>query len=244
MSRYLTPSKIGLLVLVAIYTDSAVPSNGIVPILSFVTSRTVPRSVADCDGHLPPSSPSLSLTISDFEVVLKGLQSTVPGRTLHDKFLERLWAVNSLHSLHEFFRNLKNMVAQTVPTAENAALKDKILLARTSPLGVFVRRAQLEFTRLQFDDTVKLWTNFMRFRQPSEGTWRKRNSMAPLLSFDENFADLEVDPRAELVTAVYPRLGEDNKAGMELSTEEMERLLEFQIEKLQSMSDLLSLQLF
>jgi len=238
MSRYLTPSKIGLLVLVALYTDSSVPRNGIVPILSFVTSRTVPRSVTDCDGHTSPSSPSLSLSIADFESTLKGLESTVPGRTLNDKFLEKLWAINSLHSLHEFFRNLKNIVAQAIPVAaEDGAPKHKILLARTSPLGIFVRRAQLEFTRLQFDDTVKLWTNFMCFRQPSEGMWRKRNSMAPLLSFDENFADLELHPQAKLVAAVYPSLGEDNDSAMELSTEEMERLLEFQIEKLQSMFD-------
>lgn len=239
MSRYLTPSKVGLLVLISLYTDSMVTSDGIIPVLSFVTSRTVPRSVADCDGHVPATSPSLSLDIADFDLILKGLESTIPGRTLQDKFLEKLWLIDSLHSMHEFFRNLKNIVAQIGPPAQQAnPTRGKILLARTSPLGIFVRRAQLEFTRLQFDDTVKLWTNFMRFRQPSEESWRKRNSMAPTLSFDDNFSDLQVDPHGKLVAAIYPGFGNDETSELELSTEEMERLLEFQIDKLQSTFDM------
>jgi anaphase-promoting complex subunit 5 len=239
MSRYLTPSKIGVLALVVLCTDATIPSGAIIPILSFITSQVIPQSTSHCDTHLPARTPSLALSIADFEAVTKGLESIVNGRSLYDKLLERLWSIDGLHALHEFMRDLTGIL-QNIGSPQHiegeSPAKGKILLSRTSPLGIFVRRAQLEFTRLQFDDTVKLWVAFMKFRAPSEVSWRKKNPAAAVASFDSNLAELGLEPDAELVDVVYPGLFMNGENHLELSTDDMERLLDFQLEKLQSRS--------
>jgi hypothetical protein len=67
--------------------------------------------------------------------------------------------------------------------------------------------------------------------------WRRKNPHAADLSFDENFKALDIGPESNLVEAVYPDLRTAGTDALDMSTEEMERLLEFQIEKLQSKID-------
>ncbi|KAF2674965.1 hypothetical protein BT63DRAFT_449952 [Microthyrium microscopicum] len=243
MSRYLTASKVGLLVLVILYTDSDVPTQAIIPILRFITSRVIPQSVSDSDGSKPISSPSLLLSVDDFERCLKPFPVTagLPGRNLYDKYVEKLWALNNLHVLHEFFRDLKNVLVDpkspSPPAAQAGSGRNVIQLARVSPLGVFVRRAQLEFARLQFDDTVKIWEAFVKFRAPSERTLQRRTSTATTLTFDNNLSALHISPDSALINAVYPNFQQVKSKPEDLSTEEMEKLLEFQIEKLQRLGN-------
>jgi len=239
MSRYLTSTKVGLLVLLVLYTDSCFPPDAIIPVLSFVTAQSVQQTVFNCDSKAPLPEPSVASTIWDFANVLKGFQSAMPGRTLHDKFLERLWAINSLHSLHDFFRCLENALAKPRPgnTAQPVGKKDlpgKVAIARVSPLGIFIRRAQLEFARLQFDDTVKLWTSLVQFRAPSEASWRKRKPSAPQAAFDCNYAELKLDSDSALSRAVYPELNSTTKTCSTKGSQEVEHLLEFQLENLRS----------
>jgi anaphase-promoting complex subunit 5 len=254
MTRYLTPSKVAVLGLVTVYTDAAVPSNALIPILSFIIAQVLPQSASQCDSHLPSATPRLALSISDFEHLTTPFDTTVPGRNLYDKFLDRLWAVTSLHDLHAFFRGLTSLLPKSparnrrsAPPVDDDKDNDKpthkIPLTRTSPVGIFVRRAALEFTRLQFDDTVKLWLAYVKFRAPSETAWRKKNAGAGAsdtvsagLSFDANFAELGLEPDSPLVHVVYPDLHAPQNSRMELSTDDMERLLDFQLEKLQSKS--------
>ena len=235
MIRYLTPSKIGLLVLIALYTEAMVPDDAIIPILTFITSRLIPQSVSVTDTSNDSTSPSL--LISDFEKVTRGFETTIPGRTLHDAFLRRIWAISSLHALHNFFRNLSRILTKPRPQLLlEPPPDDKILISRVSPLGVFVRRAQLEFVRLQFDDSVKLWISFIKFREASEPLWRKKRPSIGVFGLDSNLADLDLGPDSDLLHVVYPTFNHGREYEPELSTEEMEKLLDFQLEKLQRTS--------
>jgi anaphase-promoting complex subunit 5 len=227
------------LALISLYTDAAVPNDAIVPILSFITSRIIPQPATELDNTSQSAAPALSM--SDFEDLTKGFKATMPGRTLHDAFLQKLWSMNSLHALHDFFRDLSKILTKTrtQPQADpqnDDVPKSNILLSRVSPLGVFVRRAQLEFTRLQFDDSVKLWVAFVKFREVSELLWKKKRPSAGAYSVDLNLADLSLGPDAPLAHTVYPNMYDNSEYEPELSTEEMERLLDFQLEKLQRMS--------
>jgi anaphase-promoting complex subunit 5 len=239
MIRYLTPSKIGLLVLIVLYIDEIVPNDAIIPILSFITCRLIPQPASKLDSASQAADPVLSM--SDFEDLTKGFMATMPGRTLHDAFLRKLWAMNSLHALHDFFQDLtkiltKNRTQPLVEAQNDKAPKGKILLSRVSPLGVFIRRAQLEFTRLQFDDSVRLWVSFTKFRNVSEPLWRKRRPSVGSSTIDSNLADLSLGTDAPLANIVYPSLQDNTEYEPQLSTEEMERLLDFQLEKLQRTS--------
>jgi anaphase-promoting complex subunit 5 len=239
MSRYLTPSKIALLALIRLYLDGTVPSSGIIPILSFLTAQLIPQSTAQDDRQAPLSIKSLSLSISDFETVTKPFEVArgMPGRFLYDALLDRLWSIDHLHALHAFFRELSAMLVDphsTKNVAEEAEEKPLMLLSRVSPLGIFVRRAQLEFTRLQFDDTVKLWVSYVQFRTPSEAAWRKRNPGARTNAFGSTLGMWDIGGNQSLEAIMYPSLRDGDSDGMELSTEDMERLFDFQLERLQS----------
>jgi anaphase-promoting complex subunit 5 len=240
MSRYLTPSKIGLLSLIRLYLDGAVPSQGIILILSFLTKQIIPQSTTTQDDSQSTSSgPSLSLSITDFEAITKPFTVArgMPGRFLYDALLDRLWNIAHLHDLHAFFRELSGILADSRSHPDAAAIvedRPAMLLSRVSPLGVFVRRAQLEFSRLQFDDTIKLWISFVQFRAPSEAAWRKRNPGAKVNAFGSTLGMWDIGANSGLEAIMYPGLRDGHSDGLELSTEDMERLFDFQLEKLQS----------
>lgn len=240
MPRYLTPFKVSLLVLVKLYCDSVVPNSAVVPVLSFIVSHIVPSTAPSNITDDCSSSHTLNPSIHDFEIITSVHVSSVPGRTLLDLFLKKLWNINSLDALHVFFNNLHDVLARTKEEAQREAEAgispptSRILLSRTSPLGAFVRRAQLEFTRLQFHDSVRLWDAFLRFKEPTAATWAKRSSSASCMSFDSNVVDLALRPGDALLTAAYGHLQYMNDSEEMVSTDDIERMLGFQVEKLQS----------
>ena len=237
MSRYLTPSKIGLLALISLYSESNVPSAAIVPILSFVISFLIPGSSSE--EHVGQSK-DVSFSIEALQRATITHASGIPGRTIWDLLLKKLWETNSSDALYGFFDNLSFILARPrddLSRDEQTSGQKCILLSRTSPLGAFVRRSQLEFTRLQFHDVIGIWNNFIHFREPTFTFWKKRNPDArkgvvrltlneELLDPDSNLA-LLVDsvslkePLAKATRAIY-------------STDDIEKLLEYQINQMQS----------
>lgn len=253
MARYLTPASIGLLCLIELYTDSAVPIPSTVPILSFIISHLLPPSLLRprdylADNETREDNANFIISIEDFEALLAACPSAsgFPGRTLWDIFLMKLWDINSLHALHDFFGRRSHLIIKTredtqmdtdigIPPPSQAM----ILLSRASPFGAFVRRAQLEFTRLKFQDTLKLWTSFIAYRQVTLSTWRRRNPSAGTWSFDAMLegADKEWDQNMlqTLVNVAYPNIFTHHGTSDRLvSTNDVEKLLEFQIEQMQS----------
>jgi anaphase-promoting complex subunit 5 len=240
MSRYLTPSKLSLLVLVSLYCESVVPNRAIIPVLSFLVSHLVPPTGPTSDVSASSKAPESTVSIAEFEALTAAHPSAVPGRSLLDLFLKRLWSINSLDALHSFFHGLGDHLGRTPDQIKADATGTtstrpygRILLSRVSPLGVFVRRAQLEFTRIQFQDAVNLWTSFIAFRAPTEGTWIKRNPASAGIPFDASFVDLGNEQSLELLHACYGpnRLG--NPEATTFSSEDIEKILEFHLDRLQ-----------
>lgn len=240
MTRYLTPQKINLLVLISLYCDSTVPSSASLPLLSFISSQILSPVTSGFQSHSSSGSASIETTIQDFQDVTAGLASYIPGRTLSDLFAKKLWSINSLDALHTFFENLHNLLASPKGEAlEGTALeqKDRIALSGTSLLGAFVRRSQLEFTRLQLDDTIRLWADFLTYKKSTEPAWRRRNQSAGPVSFDVNVQELGLYEGSPLMDVAYGCLTENRQPGPNFSAHDMEELLKFQVESLQSQSD-------
>lgn len=241
MARYLTPSKISLLCLISLYTDCLVPTSAVIPILSFIVSHLIPLETPNSSHNSSSLSPrSFIITIADIQKACSNFPSGVPGRSLWDLLLKRLWEINSFDALHVFFDRLNALLVKTREEQQKDAEQgmvsfpsNRILLSRTSPLGTFIRRAQLEFLRIQFHDAVSLWKSFIGYRQPTWATWRKRNPLAGRESFDVN---LDGDVLHERLTnAVYGRdPGRAAPMEGEVSTDDLERLLEFQVDEMQS----------
>ena len=233
MSRYLTPSKIGLLSLVSIYVEDVVPSASTIPVLSFVLSHLLPVDAAT----LRRSGRKPALQIEDFENAVFPHASSIPGRTVWDLLLKRFWEINSFDALHLFFDSLKTLLARTrdeeAQAEEDGTTHEgpPIRLARTSPLGAFVRRAQLEFVRLQLDDSIALWKSFIAYRDPTLSSWRRRNPNASRLSFDAQLGDCT---NLQINEMLYGSNTEVVLRDASASTDDMESLLEFQIDQMQS----------
>jgi anaphase-promoting complex subunit 5 len=249
MSRYLTPAKVSLLALIDLYTDGAVPNDGIVPVLSFITSHIL-------DGGSPcmtskssdrwekvESTVSLMITIRDFEKVLNPILSSIglPGRRLWDKFLDKIWCIDSLHALHEFFDGRLALLERPKDLRQSDSLEqarqDQCPIARNSPLGMFLRQSYLEFAKLPFHQASELWTSFVQYRQPTEKQWKRRPRKFGRLSFDNvlvhgegewgaSVNDIAIVPYADVLLA-------DQGTNEPVSTDEIESLLEFQIRQMQ-----------
>lgn len=251
MARFLTPSKIGLLALIELYTDAIVPTASTIPILSFIINQLLPSTLPKIQHNASASASSTNLSflldLKSFESLLSAhpAASGLPGRTLWDYFLEKLWDIDSLDAVHEFFATRSRLLAKTREEIKKdgeiglpPASADIIILSRTSPFGSFVRRANVEFERLRFGDAQSLWKAFVRWRQGSRSYWARRKGLLNRWAGDKALGDGEdewgADATEMLELVAYGWLNiEDGKEGC-VSTDDVEKLLEFQVEQMQS----------
>ena len=107
----------------------------------------------------------------------------------------------------------------------------RIRLSKTSPLGAFVRRAQLEFTRLQLDDGIDLWKRFVVYRQSTLSDWQERNFGYTKNSFDANLVG-RFDGRIQEI--LYGESETTRGKYANASIDDMDKLVEFQVDQMQS----------
>ena len=239
MSRYLTPSKIGLLALAFLYTEGVVPTSETTAVLSFVISCILPD--ASHPGDLPTTDISHVVPIATYENNLASHDSAIPGRTIWDLFLKKIWSFDCADSLELFLSSVPSLLAKSREQLlreresgeEISEHAGRIL--RTSPLGAFIRRAHLEYTRLQFYDAGSLWQAFLAYRLPTKHAWEKKNPSNGRSSLDSNFSDIHIDASHPVAQIMYGKLATENGEDGGLSTYDVERLMEFQVSELQSM---------
>ena len=235
--RYLTAQKISLLVLTRLYCSSSLPSSATIPILSFILSNSIPPARSSARPQRSTNSnQDTAFSIDAFEHVLQEHASSMPGRTLLDQFLKQMWEMNSFDSLHALFDGILDLIAPAPPTAQDEEASDRIYLAKTSPLGAFVRRAHLEFTRLQFDDSMKLWSSFIKYRAPT-AQWTKRLAGLASSGVDSVISEMGLRPGDDLYEAAYGHLDEQEEDGAGMGQDDLNRILEFQLDRLQKFGD-------
>ncbi|KAH6651809.1 anaphase-promoting complex subunit 5-domain-containing protein [Truncatella angustata] len=261
MSRFLTPAKIGLLALIELYVEKAVPISAMVEVLSFTTSHLIDSDITrsvNASGHWKKAESTVSLVISiaDFEKVLGPYTAAagIPGRSLWYVFLDKLWKINSLDALHEFFERRADLLAKTKEeTRRDAEMgieppdAEAIVLSRNSPLGAFIRKGQLEFSRLRFENAFELWKDFVKYRQTTAAYYRKKTPSFQRLSFDNVLLEGEhgwgEDIEAIASVAYGDMLRDDPTSTLPVSTDDIEKLLEFQIEQMQKYGNRIPLEI-
>lgn len=255
MTRFLTPPKIGLLALIELYTQDVVPTASTIPILSFILNQLLPSTAKTAHPQAtPPQNPlPFILTLDTYETLLAAhpAASGFPGRTLWDQFLHKLWNIDSLNALHEFFDQRTNLLAQThdenkrdgemgIPPPDG----NMIFLSRTSPVGSFVRRSEVEFERLRFSDALALWISFSKWRQETQRYYSTKVGLLGRWAGDKALEAGEikwgVDATEMLETVAY---GIDITGHQEgcVSSDDIEKFLDFQVEQMQSERFLLAL---
>lgn len=239
MSRYLTPSKVALLCLIHIYTEGVVPNSSTIDVLSFLVSYLSPLGAEDASSPAEDGTIQYSASTEALEKALVTHPSSVPGRSVWDLFLRKVWSIDSSDAMEVFFAGLSGTLMKTREEqlrerdAGLAPESGRMRLARCSPLGAFVRRAQLEFTRLQFHDSIKLWKGFVKYRLPTYRAWARRNPSNEQDPVDINLLELGLSANSHLAQVAYGNIEDDQEDYRYVSTKEVERLLEFQIGELQ-----------
>ena len=236
MSRYLTPSKIGLLALISLYTEAVVPSAAIVPVLSFVISFLVSSRLSDrhSPGH---SSCEVSFPVETLQKATITHASGIPGRTIWDLLLKKLWEIGTCDALHTFFDDLSHILQKAREEShhdEYQRIHKRLLLSRTSPCGAFVRRSQLEFTRLQFHDVIGVWKRFVDFREPTFVFWKKRNPNARKGVIALTMNEELLHPNSTLAALIGSAFPGGSVGEIKYSADDVEKLLEYQINQMQS----------
>lgn len=240
MSRYLTPSRIGLLALAFLYTEGVVPTSEATGTLSFLISHILPD--ASRPSEVPTADVNHIVPITAFEAQLAARASGIPGRTIWDLFLKKIWSFNCADSLELFLSNLPSLLAksreQLLRERESGEEfgEHRGHILRTSPLGAFIRRAHLEYTRLQFHDAVSVWQAFLTYRLPTKPAWEKKNPSDGGNNLDANFSDLHIDSSHPIAQIMYGKLVTEDGEDGGLSKYDVDRLMEFQVSELQSMT--------
>lgn len=250
--RFLTPARVVMLALLELYVAEAVPSYAFLNVCSFLAGELIESG---------PSDPGMSgrswskaqrtvgtiVSIQDFEALLLPHMSAIglPGRRLWDVFLKRLWDLNSLHKMQEFFEYIPVMLALTreekrrmAEAGQDIPPEETIRFTANSPCGKFIRRCYLEFFRLRFHDVGHLWKEFVRYRQPTVAYVSKRYHDLPALSFDSVLQEGQhewLDRTGDVASVVYGDVLVDPQAAqLPVSSEDAEKLLEFQVDQMQS----------
>ncbi|CAI6335826.1 unnamed protein product [Periconia digitata] len=230
--RYLTPSKISLLVLVNLYCSSGVPSSAIVPVLSFILSQCFPTPPSAARVSRVAKHHDISTSVHAFEDILHRHASSMPGRTLLDVFLKNMWEMNSFDELFNLFDRLGGLLTRPSEEELRNHSVERVYLSPTSPLGSLIRRARVEFVRLPFDDAIRLWSAFIAYRAPT-AQWTKRLAGLSSLGIDSVAADLGIKSGDGLYETAYGRFSGEEATEYALSLDDLERLMEFQLDRLQ-----------
>lgn len=237
MSRYLTPPKVGLLALISLYSDSVVPSASTIPILAFLVSHLLPPGPSQLRTASTVPKHGNRAAIDSLQQATIGQASGIPGRTIWDLVLNKLWEINSFDALHVFFSNLSLLLEKPGEEQDaediGAPKASRVRLSRASPLGAFVRRSQLEFTRLQFHDGVALWKNFVTYRNPTLPQWRRRHPGVGS-NPDVNLEEAAGEPTDRIWNVVYGGPGSEGRKETSFSTDDVEKLLDYQVDQMQS----------
>lgn len=245
MSRFLMPSDIGVLALVELYTEGAVPSGAIIPVLSFLASHTgidITKDSSNPQGRWQKAHDDILLanSVKAFETLLHPFPAAVglPGRRLRDLFLGKLWAIDSLDALHGFFDSLPMLLAtkeeiRCMVEPEDGPQTTRVPLMSNSPLAMFVRRAHLEFNRLHFEDASNLWKDFIVYRQPTASAWVRRKPSSSPVHFDK-VLDLGASEWGEGATSIESiTYGDLSATRVSASVHCLDRLIEFQVAQMQ-----------
>ena len=237
MARYLTSSKIVLLYLIRIHIDGHITIDATGPVFSFLLSHVVPEntqglSFADSDHRNV-------IPVSAFETLLAPLAAVKVGRTLWDVFLLYLWSVTTQAALYDFMTTLPAFLSKTKEqiqresTTGQETRSNSGKIVRTSPLGAFIRRCHLEGDRLQFQDTIRLWEDFVAYRHGTRQAYDRKNAAEGRHSLDDNLTSFGIDASHPIAQIMYGHLETEEESTSGFSASDVERLMEYQVSELQ-----------
>lgn len=236
MGRFLTPSKIALLVLAQIYIKGLIPFASTGQVLRFLLSRIL----FDADASDRDIFSEDVGSVSDIEHSLFDQPSVVPGRSIWDLFLKYIWAIDCADALEWFISDMSQYLGKSREELlkgrdEGLTPEPNTKVVRTSPLGLFIRRCAIEYMKPQFQESMVLWLEFVGYRMPTKASFARRNPQLVRNTFDSVLSDLEIDYNHPVAGIVLRPLIENMESECKpYSIYDSEKLMEFQVSEMQS----------
>lgn len=229
MPRFLTPARVCLLVALEVYTQDTLPTlptQSALALLDLISQHVV--SIGDSPGgDVQEKCAFASSDITYFADRLRLLPSNMPGRSVYDLLVVRLWQFNSVDSLHDFTETMSHYRIRPSPSRDPFTAPSPAAFTAGSPFGQHIRRCWVEFTRLQFEDAEALWKAFVAYREPSHRDWEVKNQETAVKQLEEvNVVSVPSLPR--------PSDGESAlQSGANAAVVDADTLLHFTIQRLQ-----------
>lgn len=209
MARYLTPAKICTLILIESYLQSRDDPDSDAKLLDLITEQLIENNGASPYGrgsyyktdandiHGPPGD------ASSFAAPLASIPSNFPGRTQYDDFVQTAWMVADLDQLHQLFDR-----ALAILTPENP---EERKVTPASPIGHFIRRCNVEWTRLRFADSLALLNAYKSYIAVTWDSWtRTQPDAAKSYTMKETNQDSIPHPIPTTSSATAPMISNDD----------------------------------
>lgn len=225
MARYLTPGRLCTLALIQIYINNDVTEGSSLQLLDSIAiqigiNSSISQTAPEADLLLPRKD------ATSYASELSQWQTKFPGVSVYDDFLSELWKIQHADQLQTMFEQLSQLFR---PSAEGSHEEEAPKLSRASPIGQFIRRSYVEYTRLQFADTLHLWNAFVTFRAPTYPAWVHRNPQAAAQLAQKTEEEAVSFPTAS--DSIPSTSNPDPRAN--ISTTDTETLLAHSIQQLQ-----------
>lgn len=207
MARYLTPTRVATLLLIELYRKQqfwTINDKATTTILALVARQCLPDTEEEAQLSSIVDGRGI-VDALDFVKPLVGLDASLPGRPWSSIVLYRIWSLHTVDQLHDLFESSCNLLASASPTDSQPNETQAAAITRASPIGQFIRRCYVEFTRLQFAETIELWEAFLSFREPSKSQWAQQfpdaaHELAELHPNDDIVSSLRSKPRVPHVS--------------------------------------------
>lgn len=238
MSRYMTPAKVGLLCLVKVYAEDNFTKAAVVPLLSLIMENLLPLEATLQSSGQKAGSTSTTL-MSQAERALGKIPSKYANRSVYDLFLAEAWGLACLDSLDDFIENMSLLVEKTreelIFERDNQIQPDRSRrLGRNFPLGAFVRKAQLEYSKLQFQETAELFRGFQQLRLSTLQTMTNEQRKTLQGCLDVDILGVGPELSKKLSAVAFRHLESPSSEESVLNGIDFERLFEFQVSQMQS----------
>ncbi|KAK9681196.1 hypothetical protein K7432_015712 [Basidiobolus ranarum] len=147
-NTFLTSHKIAILILIDEYTRNLSWDTEVNQSLVFFLMSEIQNAGHDKDKKT---------MLVNFYTQLENMVSQ-SGDSIRNILVARLEELETPNDLYDFFKDLQKLIRSEDP--EVAEEFEELLLERDSVFGVFVRRAQLAFCKLPFDEVSNLYSKF------------------------------------------------------------------------------------
>jgi len=159
MARYLTPAKICTLIVVESYLQNRENPESDAKLLGLITQQLHPATNRQDSSDGPPEDASA------FSASLASIPSNFPGRTHYDDFVHAAWTTADLDQLHHLFDRLYGILTPEDPEDRK--------VTPASPIGHFIRRCNVEWTRLRFADSLALLNAYKSYIESTWESWAR-----------------------------------------------------------------------